>query len=639
MLQCKLAIGSANDPLEAEADHMADQVIRGTARSPQLHSSAAKPALRRKCACQGSGSECRECADEKEKKLQRKAQSAAVPAVAPAIVYEVLRSPGQALDPATREFFEPRFGLDLSHVRIHTDNLAHQSAQEIGAHAYTVGTRIAFAQNRFAPGTAEGRRLLAHELAHVLQRRDHPFPRKLHRQSSDVLEESGPVVDQKKCIARLGGCPGGDRSGASPSCEEIAGYKRECRAETHYTGHDVNADCPNGFIPDCPAPAPQDQILHELTPLETPQQLQPKPPQPCTTSFTKASSFNEFIDLIRAAETRLDAAGVTSPKDQIHALRGIYYGTEWSLDYTGGFGEKGEHSTTRNEGFQRFTRPSQSPDQTVPMDVRGILTCGLFDALKASQDVGDGKRKVDMGHVIIGLDARYDPDLSKNVSYSYHMFPVPMGGTGTEIVTWAGDLGGGTGRVALDRAASPTTPLDNAFNAPSDYGGTINLEGDIAGVVGVSSSTTAITAPAIPAGKKLSDVLTDYFSASATDPVWKTRAQTFLTMYGGRFDASGSLTNRAALIAVFADKIQTFACNYLASRVGDKKASLSAAKKASDYVIPVSQEISEVFVNALERTARTGEKIEAKPPWPAQKATQSSCTTQIGAARVLDLLP
>jgi hypothetical protein len=87
----------------------------------------------------------------------------------PAIVHDVLNSPGQPLDGQTRAFIEPHFGQDLGHVRVHTGPQAAESAREIKALAYTVGRDIVFGDGQYAPGTYEGKRLLAHELAHVAQ--------------------------------------------------------------------------------------------------------------------------------------------------------------------------------------------------------------------------------------------------------------------------------------------------------------------------------------------------------------------------------------------------------------------------------------------------------------------------------------
>ncbi len=86
----------------------------------------------------------------------------------PPIVHDVLRSPGQPLDLATRGFMEPRFGHDFSHVHVHADPGAAGSAVSIGARAYTVGHHVVFGAGEYRPGTADGRRLLAHELSHVV---------------------------------------------------------------------------------------------------------------------------------------------------------------------------------------------------------------------------------------------------------------------------------------------------------------------------------------------------------------------------------------------------------------------------------------------------------------------------------------
>ena len=90
-------------------------------------------------------------------------------ASAPPIVHEALRSPGQALDSTTREFFEPRFGRDFSDVRVHTDAVAAASARAVHAHAYTLGNQIIFNTGQYRPRTEQGRTLLAHELTHVVQ--------------------------------------------------------------------------------------------------------------------------------------------------------------------------------------------------------------------------------------------------------------------------------------------------------------------------------------------------------------------------------------------------------------------------------------------------------------------------------------
>ena len=164
-LQRKLAIGATNDPLEHEADRVADRFCACPIPPPSHHSQRSHNSLRRKCSCGGSGT-CEEC---KSKKLQRSPTTSATTGVAPPIVHDVLRSPGHPLDSATRAFFEPRFGRDFSHVRVHTDEQAASSAKSIHALAYTAGPSIAFASGQYAPETPAGRTLLSHELTHVVQ--------------------------------------------------------------------------------------------------------------------------------------------------------------------------------------------------------------------------------------------------------------------------------------------------------------------------------------------------------------------------------------------------------------------------------------------------------------------------------------
>ena len=142
-LQRKLAMGSSNDPLEREADRVTDQVLAVSA-----HPAFGGASLR----------------------IQRYAgQAAEGSETAPASVDRALAGSGRPLEPVLRQDMEQRFGHDFSQVRVHAGAAAGQSAREVGANAYTVGHHIVFGAGRFAPGTHEGRRLVAHELTHVVQ--------------------------------------------------------------------------------------------------------------------------------------------------------------------------------------------------------------------------------------------------------------------------------------------------------------------------------------------------------------------------------------------------------------------------------------------------------------------------------------
>jgi hypothetical protein len=119
------------------------------------------------------------------------------PIEAPPIVHDVLRSPGQPLDPSTRALMEPRFGHDFSQIRVHADAQASDSARAVNARAYTVGRHIAFASNEYAPDSIEGQRLLAHELTHVVQ------------QGAPTGTVDTPVMRQEKPVPpSYSGCQG-----------------------------------------------------------------------------------------------------------------------------------------------------------------------------------------------------------------------------------------------------------------------------------------------------------------------------------------------------------------------------------------------------------------------------------------------
>jgi hypothetical protein len=156
-VQTKLAINTPGDEYEQEADAMADKVMRMADKDVLQTRLSSSAKIQRKCAT---------C--EEEEKIHRKEISNSVPAIG-AAVHQTLQSSGQALEKATRSAMEPRFGFDFGKVKIHDDSTAHQSAKDINALAYTHGNHIAFAAGKYQPDTASGRRLIAHELTHVVQ--------------------------------------------------------------------------------------------------------------------------------------------------------------------------------------------------------------------------------------------------------------------------------------------------------------------------------------------------------------------------------------------------------------------------------------------------------------------------------------
>ena len=148
-LQRKLVISEPGDEYEHEADRVAEEVMRmsETPADRDASPSSAVPLVQRRVNGSSGGGIGN----------------------APPIVHDVLSLPGQPLDAATRAFFEPRFGHDFENVRVHVDARAAESAQVVKASAYTTGSDIVFGTGQYMPKATEGNRLLAHELAHVVQ--------------------------------------------------------------------------------------------------------------------------------------------------------------------------------------------------------------------------------------------------------------------------------------------------------------------------------------------------------------------------------------------------------------------------------------------------------------------------------------
>ncbi|MCP4256661.1 MAG: DUF4157 domain-containing protein [Planctomycetes bacterium] len=108
---------------------------------------------------------------EEEEELQAKSKTGETPAVNPSIESRInsFKGGGQALPRDTRTFFESRMGRDFGGVRIHTDNKAADTAQSVRAKAFTLGNNIVFDTSQYSPNNQKGKKLLAHELTHVVQ--------------------------------------------------------------------------------------------------------------------------------------------------------------------------------------------------------------------------------------------------------------------------------------------------------------------------------------------------------------------------------------------------------------------------------------------------------------------------------------
>lgn len=189
-LQRSLVVGAVDDPLEAEADRAADAAL---AILPGVSTAASF-------------------------RIQRAGvPNSEIVEAAPRSVSQVLAQSGSPLEPWLQSDMENRFGHDFSHVHIHNDASADKSARDVHAKAYTVGSHIAFAAGHYAPRSKAGRRLIAHELAHVVQQQG----------GTHGLQRESDQAALDHCIAEQGGS-NKYRDGGIANPDELEGYRQEC---------------------------------------------------------------------------------------------------------------------------------------------------------------------------------------------------------------------------------------------------------------------------------------------------------------------------------------------------------------------------------------------------------------------------
>lgn len=208
-IQTKLAISSPGDAFEQEADAVANQVMR-----------MPDPTVQRQCkSCSDSSTASSNY--EETPQIRRRASGGGGAGEVTAGFTSRL-SAGQPLDHATRSFFEPRFGCDFSSVRVHADDGANESAAAIDARAFTLGRDVVFGAGQWSPGTTEGRRLLAHELAHVTQQGS--APPMIRR--APVLGDAADPAPANFGSNEMG--PGGnaiplEEPNKAPGCDDVCG--------------------------------------------------------------------------------------------------------------------------------------------------------------------------------------------------------------------------------------------------------------------------------------------------------------------------------------------------------------------------------------------------------------------------------
>ncbi len=184
--QPKLTINNPSDKYEQEADAMADKVMRMEQPGIQL-----KPlsitSLQRKCA---------HCEEQKVNRKEINREETTADSSVENYIGS-LSSSGQQLSNEVRNFYEPRFGYDFSNVKVHTDSIAAKSAQSINALAYTSGNNIVFNNGQYSPNSDSGKRLMGHELTHVVQQTT-----QIQRKPTTVTNEE-PTEEIRKEFAEI----------------------------------------------------------------------------------------------------------------------------------------------------------------------------------------------------------------------------------------------------------------------------------------------------------------------------------------------------------------------------------------------------------------------------------------------------
>jgi hypothetical protein len=247
-----LIVSDPSDPMEHAADHMAERVMNSQSL-PRLASTNLRLVQRQVA----SAASARPDQDEPEdpiasgpgQLIEEAGDESGRPKLAPGADtratthrVQVPDGPGTTLQRGTQNFMESRFGYDFSNVRVHGDSAAARSAEQLQAHAYTVGEHIYFAENQYRPDEDQGRRLLAHELTHVVQQRGgEPSLVQRQRRRAGPMDSPRGAGQHRKRQKKLPPCATGDCNGACALPVEPARRNPSCGNETCSGGSAANS--------------------------------------------------------------------------------------------------------------------------------------------------------------------------------------------------------------------------------------------------------------------------------------------------------------------------------------------------------------------------------------------------------------
>jgi hypothetical protein len=346
-IRAKLRVGQPNDAREQEADRVADRVMSAPEALPD------------------------------REHAKRTGSSDPGQTAAPPSVGEVLRSPGQPLDPATRAFMEPRFGADLGAVRVHADAEADRSARAIDALAYTAGDHIAFRAGRYDPSSLEGKRLLAHELTHAVHHAapttvlcKRPIPdvdtaETFTQVSTTKLDENGrftgPLLDfiSSAWTQKAVGHPAEIAQQIVDALEQSAEFVAMAK----------NLDAYLLKHPDLEIVAAASSTGTKFVPANTPYQSSPEGPVQIPGLTAPADSHTIFIDFYKSEIAFY--SGATGPQQIAIFVRNLIHETAHVFNLvnritttglTGALEEEQRTRKTELKGLEEIRRATKNPD-------------------------------------------------------------------------------------------------------------------------------------------------------------------------------------------------------------------------------------------------------------------------------------
>ena len=472
---------------------------------------------------------------------------------------------GSPLPGPTLTSMSQAFGADFSSVRIHTDSRAAEMSQGIQAKAFTHGGDIYFNRGQYQSESSEGKKLLAHELTHVVQQKkthdliqcspkedpkrfSYPWTGQITETWSAALRSS-PKQGTGNTLYDL---PRGtkvtvvDRKSGWLHVQVTA----EGKSYTGYVSQELVAYIPASAAPTAPsAPA--------ITP--TPTMATPSVTCP-PTSAIRANTLAEYIDLVKCAENATNL----QPLNMLSALRQLYYGSEsWSA--------------SKNSLW----------DTVIPCKLKYSWPPSLeylYKSLQQSQVV-DGK---DIGHIFTGLESMVCPQ--KNVTISKSKFGIgvtlPTNISNELFATWVGDFGSAVGRYSacfamignatpqdLDnvcdiKAADMSDPVKlmqnklNLFYHIKKFAPNTDIEGDIGAFViraaenNIPCSNSQMVKLNI--NQPVSSMLGGYFFNLNPAKNNNNRIQCFVEIIGGSI-SNKKITNKGYLNRTYATQVSYFA--------------------------------------------------------------------------------